>query len=218
MIVTIDGPAGAGKSTAARELAKRLGFRFLDTGALYRAVALAVLEADIPWQQSQQVAQLAESLEIRLQDNRIWLADREVTADIRTPRVTQSTRHTADNLLVRENLNQRQRAMAQQGDTVTEGRDQGTIVFPDAECKIFLTATPEERAKRRLAEVSKRGEPTTYDEILAQQNQRDAEDTQRAVAPLRKAEDAIEIITDGLGLDEVVSRMESAVRQSCQLR
>lgn len=218
MIVTIDGPAGAGKSTAARMLARRLNFRFLDTGAMYRAVALATLEADIPWQETEQVAAMTAQLDLRVETDRIWLGDRDVTSEIRTPRVTQATRHAADNPQVRENLNERQRAIAANEDLVTEGRDQGTIVFPHAECKIFLTASPEERARRRFSQHAARGEDVSYEEILDQQIARDEQDENREVAPLRPAEDAVEINTDGLSLDEVVDRMEAAVREKSETR
>lgn len=212
MIVTIDGPAGAGKSSVARALARRLGFRFLDTGAMYRAVALAALRRGHDWSQPEKLAGLARQLDLVVEDQRVLLDGEDVTEAIRTLEITQVTRYAADNPGVREHLVELQRRAAGDDDVVTEGRDQGTVVFPQAECKIFLTATPEERARRRLQEIRRRGENPSFEEVLAQQNERDHRDAHRPVGPLLKAPDAVEVLTDGLELEEVVDRLEKIVR------
>ena len=148
MIITIDGPAGSGKSTVARTLAKRLGFRFLDTGAMYRAVALAGVRAGVDFDRPEQLAWLAEKIELDVSENRVLLDGHDVTQAIRTSEVTAVTRHAADNPAVRELLVRLQRKAAAGENIVTEGRDQGSVVFPDAPCKFFLTASAEERARR----------------------------------------------------------------------
>lgn len=213
MIVTIDGPAAAGKSSVARLLARRLGFCFLDTGAMYRAVALAGLRQGVDWQRPEQLAALAEKLDIRFHGERILLDGQDVTEAVRCNEVTAVTRYAADNVQVRHLLVRRQRELAAGTNLVTEGRDQGTLVFPHAQCKIYLTASPEERAQRRLRELAAQGEQPTLAEVLAAQAQRDREDTQRPLGALRRAADAVEVCTDGLGLEEVVDRIEAIVRE-----
>lgn len=211
MIVTIDGPAGAGKSTVAKSLAEKLGFRFLDTGAMYRAVTLAALRRSLPCHDAAGWAELARQLEIRFQDRRVLLDGEDVSDAIRTSQVTAHVRYAADNPQVREHLVKRQQETARSGDIVTEGRDQGTVAFPHAECKIFLTAGPEERARRRVYDLQQRGETPSFDEVLVQQMQRDHRDSNRAVGPLVPAQDAIEVVTDGMSIDEVVERLVEIV-------
>jgi len=152
MIVTLDGPAGAGKSTTARALAARLGWCHMDTGAMYRTVALLALERGIPLDAAERLAALAGTLEFEFRDGRVLVAGRDVSAEIRTERITRATRPVADAPLVREALKTLQRRLAATGDVVTEGRDQGSVVFPDAELKVYLTASAEERARRRHRE------------------------------------------------------------------
>ena len=212
MIITIDGPAGAGKSTVARALARRLGFRFLDTGAMYRAVALAGMRRGVDWDQPEELARLARQLDIRVVGERILLDGEDATEAIRTSAVTAVTRYAADNPQVRAHLVTLQRAVAGGEDIVTEGRDQGTAVFPEAQCKFFLTASPEERAGRRLRDLELQGESATLEEVLAAQQRRDREDATRPVGPLVPAVDATEVGTDGLSVDEVVDRLEALVR------
>lgn len=212
MIITIDGPAGAGKSSAARALAKRLGFCFLDTGAMYRAVALAGLRQAVNWSQPDELAALAERLTIEVAGERTLLEGEDVTEAVRASDVTAVTRHAADNPQVRERLGRLQRRTAAGKDIVTEGRDQGTVVFPEAECKVFLTASPEERARRRLHDLSALGEPADFEDVLAAIKRRDREDSTRPVGRLLRAPDAIELCTDGKTLEEVVVRLEAMVK------
>ena len=207
MIITIDGPAGAGKSTVARELAKRLGYRFLDTGAMYRAVAWAALQNQIDLDNEVAIGKLIEAISLEVGEGWIRVNDADVTEAIRSTDVTAAVRHVADNPTVRTYLSAEQQRLAGDGDIVTEGRDQGTFVFPQAEHKIFLTATPEERARRRQEQLQRHGSAPTLSEILDQQNQRDYQDAHRPVGRLVKADDAIEIISDGMEIDQVLDRI-----------
>ncbi len=216
MIVTLDGPAGAGKSTAARGLAKRLGFRFLDTGAMYRAVALAAVKSNHDWNDANALVELANRITIELSGDRVLLNGVDVTSEIRRSQITAVTHYSANNPGVRQHLVELQRQLAANANIVTEGRDQGTVVFPHAECKIFLTANPEERARRRQLDLQARGEHESIDEVLRQQNQRDQSDTSRTVGPLIPAADAIHFSTDGLSQDEVIERLEKIVKEKMQ--
>jgi cytidylate kinase len=214
MIVTIDGPAGAGKSSAARRLAKRLGFRFLDTGAMYRAVALAGHRQHVVWGDAEELARVAAALHLDLSEDRILMNGEDVTKAIRTLEITTLTQYAADNEAVRRRLIDLQRAFAKGQDVVTEGRDQATVVFPDAECKIFLTASEEERARRRFQDLLARGEEVDLQEVLKKQRHRDLRDTERTFGGLAKASDSIEVITDGLTPDQVVDHLEQIVREA----
>jgi len=211
MIVTIDGPAGAGKSSAARSLAKKLGFRFLDTGAMYRTVTLEAARRQIDWNDSAALASIAENLDLRITDDRVFLGGKDVTDAIRTFDITAHTRHAADNLAVRQRLVQLQRELTADADFVTEGRDQATVVFPKAECKIYLTADDQVRAQRRYQDLISRGEQVTFDEVVKKQLQRDQQDMQREIGGLRKAKDSIEVQTDGMTAAEVVLKLEEIV-------
>jgi cytidylate kinase/pantoate ligase/cytidylate kinase len=213
MIVTIDGPAGAGKSTTAKALACRLGFRFLDTGAMYRAVAWAAMERGLPWDRPEMLVELARSLRLEVTADQVLVDGQDATRAIRTQPVTAATHYAANNPGVRAILVERQRRMAGDDSIVTEGRDQGTVVFPHAQCKIFLTASAEERARRRAAELANRGESVALADVLADQQRRDVSDRSRSVGPLAAAEDAIEFLTDGLSPEQVIDGLEALVRQ-----
>lgn len=212
MIVTIDGPAGAGKSSAARGLARRLGFRFLDTGAMYRAVTLAARERGLDLTDPQQLNELVRTIRVELVDNRVLLDGRDVTDAIRKFDIAAATHYAADNPVVRQQLVTWQRNAADGLNVVTEGRDQGTVVFPAAECKIFLTADENERARRRHRDLASRGEDIPFEDVLANQQIRDQRDASRAVGALVKAVDAIEVSTDGLTEEEVIAALERIVR------
>lgn len=211
MIVTLDGPAGAGKSTTARALAMRLGWCYLDTGAMYRAVALVALEEGVSLDDAAALAALAESLAIGFCNGRVLLGDRDVSAEIRTERVTRATRPVADAAAVREAMKHLQRRLADGLDVVTEGRDQGSEVFPGAELKVFLTATPEERARRRHREELARGRASSLEAVLAAQSQRDEGDRSRPIGAMQPAPDAVLFETDGLTPEEVLTRLVALV-------
>lgn len=213
MIITIDGPAGAGKSSAAKALARRLGFEFLDTGAMYRAVALACLRARLRIDDEPALGQLLESLHIDMPPGQVILNQEDVTGLIRTREVTALVGTLAAVPLVRRHLVRLQRLIADQRNMICEGRDQGTVAFPDALCKFFLIADPAERARRRQREMETRGDHASLDEVLRTQEDRDRRDASRDVAPMVPAADAVLLDSTGLSLEEVVDRMEAEVQR-----
>lgn len=213
MIVTIDGPAGTGKSTVARELANRLGFAFLDTGAMYRGIAARCLAAGIDLDDADRVAALAREAEVCFADGRTLVDGHDVTGALRTGATTEAASRIAENIDVRSALVRQQQSWATGSDVVSEGRDQGTVAFPKAACKFFLTARPEVRARRRQEELAAKGELLPIDVLLAEQSVRDERDQSRAVAPLRPAADAITIDTTDLSIDAVLEQLEQHVRQ-----
>jgi cytidylate kinase len=217
MIITLDGPAGAGKSSTARALAARLGWCYMDTGAMYRALALAALDRGLPLDDADLVARLAEQICIEFRDGRVVVDGRDVSADIRTERITRATRPVADAPAVRAVMKVVQRRMAEGLDLVTEGRDQGSVVFPQAEIKVYLTASPEERARRRHREEVDRGRDVSLADVLAAQSHRDDADRTRPVGALRPADDAVLLETDGLSAEEVVQRLVDMV-EDCRRR
>jgi cytidylate kinase len=213
MIVTIDGPAGAGKSSTARELAARLSFQFLDTGAMYRAVTWLCLKQGVDLADEAAVAAAFKRGEFLFQSARVVVDGDDVTREIRRSNVTNQTRFVAGNNLVRAHLVDLQRKLAEGENVVSEGRDQGTVAFPHAECKFYLTANPQSRARRRQQDLAKNGEEIALGEILAEQEGRDQRDRNREFGALKPAPDAISIDTSDLSFDEVVTRMEEIVRR-----
>ena len=208
-IVAIDGPAGAGKSTVARQLARRLGFTIIDTGAIYRSVALAARRAGVDWEDDEGLRRILDAgLGITFRDDRVLLHGEDVTDAIRTPEISRGASVVSARPVVRQKLLQLQRDLGQASPrgSVLEGRDIGTIVFPDADVKFFLTASDEARAQRRHAELVERGVSVPLSEVLADQRQRDRDDSERSIAPLRAAPDAIVVDTTGFELDQVVER------------
>ena len=220
-IVAIDGPAGAGKSTVARRLAEVLGFVLVDTGAMYRAVALAAQRAGIEWSDAGRVGDLARSLVARAalgfdrdpeRGIRVRLDRADVTDAIRAPDIGMGASTVSAYKDVRDALLEMQRQAGRAGGVVLEGRDIGTVVFPDADVKFFLTARPEVRARRRFDELVAKGARTTFEETLEDVERRDAQDTTRPVAPLRQAPDATLVDSSEIGVDEAVARMAERVR------
>jgi CMP/dCMP kinase len=208
MLIAIDGPAGAGKSTVARGVAAALGFTYLDSGAMYRCVALAALERGIDLDDEASVGELARAIEIELGQGAVVLDRRDVTEAIRRPEVTAAASRVSVHPSVREALVARQRALIDGGRYVAEGRDIGTVVAPDAPLKVFLTASDAERARRRAAES---GEDAVA--VLDDQRQRDERDRGREHGALRRADDAVEIDTTALRQDEVVARVVELARE-----
>jgi CMP/dCMP kinase len=212
MIVTIDGPSGVGKSTVTKELAARLGFESLDTGAMYRAVALAMVRRGIALDDRAAVENALAGLRVELPPGRVLLNGEDVSEAIRAPEVSQGASKVAVIAVVRQFLAAEQRSTAAGRDIVCEGRDQGSFVFPDAACKFFLTAEPRVRAERRAAELARKGQPVSVDEVLADQNERDARDAARDLAPMKPAPDAVIVDTTPLGIEQVIERIEKVVR------
>lgn len=211
MNIAIDGPAGAGKSTVARLTANRLDFKYIDTGAMYRAVTWKVLERQIPLHEHHRIAHIADTMELVLETTKdgtkVYVDGEDVTEDIRSERVTANVSEVAKVAHVREILVDKQRQMALCGGTVMDGRDIGTNVLPDAEVKVFLTASITERAQRRFREWQAKGVVTELEKIKQEIAARDDLDSNRSVSPLKKAPDAVVIDTTGLSIEQVVEKI-----------
>ena len=217
-VVTIDGPAGAGKSSVARQLADRLGWKLLDTGAMYRAVTLAALRQSLDLASDQELGRLADQVVVEFSGQQILLDGEDITQAIRELPVTRATQYSANSPSVRRRLVQWQRDFANaQGAIVTEGRDQGTIVFSDAFCKFYLTASDEERARRRLDELLARGTEISFEVVLREMIERDTQDAARSIAPMKPATDARVIDSTGLDFGQVVNLLEADIRRSLVL-
>ncbi|MEZ5940851.1 MAG: (d)CMP kinase [Planctomycetaceae bacterium] len=212
MIVTIDGPAGTGKSTVARRASEILGFQFLDTGAMYRTVAHLVLQSGRDPHNAQAAAETARSIDMSFDGLRCFARGEDVTQLIRSELVTESASIVAQHADVREALVNEQRRLAACRNIVCEGRDQGTVVFPDAECKFFLTADPAIRAERRMKELVEDGVTVDFETLRRQIEERDRRDAERPIAPLKPADDARIIDTGPLALEEVIEQIVEHVR------
>ncbi|MDD5476920.1 MAG: (d)CMP kinase [Candidatus Omnitrophica bacterium] len=217
MIIAVDGPSGAGKSTVARILAKKLGFLYIDTGAMYRALTLKALENNVPINDQSRIFKLAEGARIGLHNNpdgslSVILDGKDVSLDIRRPRITQVVSDLAKIKEVRQVLVKLQRELGQKGDCVLDGRDIGTVVFPDAAKKFFIDASPEERVNRRFKELKGLGQNVSENDVAKDLANRDKIDSTRKASPLRKAEDAIYIDTTKLSIEQVVGKMMECIR------
>lgn len=211
-VIAIDGPAGAGKSTAARRLAQALGYLLLDTGALYRGIALLARERGVSWDNGAALGELASSTSLTFARGadgtpRLMVDGVDRADEIRTPEIAMGASHVSRHPDVRQALLGIQRALGRQGGVVVEGRDIGTVVFPDAEAKVYLTASAETRAGRRLRELQARGEAVNLEDTLREVRQRDQQDQGRETAPLKPAADSILFDTTGLSLEQVVARL-----------
>jgi cytidylate kinase len=217
LIIAIDGPSGAGKSTLAKRLAKTLDFIYLDTGAMYRALALKVLRQAIDLADDARLAELIDATEIDLREScgklAVLLDGTDVAAEIRTPEVSQMASKVSALRIVRSRMLELQRAMGRRGSVVAEGRDIGTVIFPDAEVKIFLDASVTERARRRWEELKAAGRPVDLHETQCEIEERDRRDSERDVAPLRKAQDALVIDSSRTSADEVTATVLAYVRK-----
>jgi cytidylate kinase len=214
-VITIDGPAGAGKSTTAREVSRRLGFRLVDTGALYRALAWALMQAGVAPEDEQGVGALLARTTVELADSstggRVLVNGRDVTAEIRTPEIALTTSRLTVLRAVRDKMTPLQRGLAAAGGVVLEGRDTGSVVCPDAEVKVYLDADLAERARRRRDELAARGLPADYESVKAEVALRDRQDMERELAPLRKPAGAVTVDSTALSPEAVVQRILEAV-------
>lgn len=215
MKIAIDGPAGAGKSTVARRLANRLGYLYVDTGAMYRALTHEVLQRGVDPRAADEVYNVSQTMDLRLQPgskggvNKVFVGERDITRHIRLPRISETVSLVASHEQVREAMVRWQRHLARLGNVVMDGRDIGTTVLPDADLKVFLQASVEERARRRSLELVRRGYQVDLSELVATIEERDRLDSSRVASPLRKASDAIEIDTTALSINQVVEHIRT---------
>jgi cytidylate kinase len=215
LTIAIDGPAGAGKSTVARKVAQELGYQFLDSGAMYRCVGLLSLRQNVPLEDTSRIVALAEAAQISFiagETQRVILDTEDVTDAIRTPDVSQRASQVAAISGVRSEMVKEQQKLGRDRGVVMEGRDIGTVVFPHAEVKIFLTASDDERVRRRLADLQTKGDTSmTFETLKDQMRQRDERDSTREDSPLHPAEDAVLLLTDGLSIPEVIAEILAIV-------
>lgn len=201
-VIAVDGPAGAGKSTVSKIVAAKLGYTYIDTGAMYRAVGLKLLRTGT------ELAEIVDGIEIELDDKaRVFLDGQEVTAEIRTPEISKLASDVSKFGFVRRKLTELQRKMAQRGSVIMDGRDIGTEVLPNADVKIFLTASLEERARRRFEELKAKGQAADFDAVKTEIALRDKQDTEREIAPLRQAADAVLVDSTNLTIEQVVAQI-----------
>jgi cytidylate kinase len=223
-IVAIDGPAGAGKSSVSKLLARRMGFALVDTGAIYRCVALMATREGIPFDDDTRLGELMGRVRIHFQvvgeENRVFLGGQDVSGDIRTPEISMAASQVSGRPVVRAGLLQLQRRLALEAGkgAILEGRDIGTVVFPDADAKFFLEANPEVRARRRFEELFQKGVESSLEDVLADQMKRDRDDSARAVAPLKAAEDALRVDSSRSPLSEVVHLLEAEILRRMSAR
>jgi len=214
--IAIDGPAGAGKSSIARAAAANLGFIYVDTGALYRTVALAALKRGLKSEDKEEIIALLPAIEVSMGfvdgEQRVFLNGEDVSEAIRLPEVSAAASTVSAIPEVRQFLFDLQRDMAKTNDVLMDGRDIGTVVLPDAQLNIYLTATPEERARRRYEQIKDKSD-VTYEEVLKDLNQRDYQDTHREIAPLKQADDAVLLDTTNMSFDEVVKAIEDLAKE-----
>lgn len=216
LTIAIDGPAGAGKSTIAKILAKNFNIMYINTGSMYRAITLKALENNIPPDEIEELCRLTDSLDMYFQNDRLILNGEDINDKLSLPEISSKVSHYASISEIRTRLVKLQREMASKFDVVMDGRDIGTVVLKDAAFKFFLTASPEERAQRRFDELNHKGLDVNYEDILKEIIRRDFLDSNREVDPLRKAEDAIEIDTTGLNINEVVNKMSIYINKTLE--
>lgn len=202
--IAVDGPSGAGKSTIAKGIAKKLGIDYIDTGAMYRALGYKMQKENVAVTDQAAVEELLERTEIDFCDGKIYLDGEDVSGEIRTPEMSKAASACSALAVVRRKLVQLQQKMGESKSVIMDGRDIGTVVFPDAEYKFYITASAEERANRRYKELIEKGQQVDYEQVLADINQRDHNDMTREVTPLRKADDALEVDTTSMSIEEVI--------------